>query len=67
MTQNNGETFSGVIVADGQEFHFIETTGACCGSSIIRKDHALKLHAASWPMSAVGMANLLRRDFEYQP
>jgi hypothetical protein len=47
MTQNNGETFSGVIVADGQEFYFIETSGACCGSSIIRRGHALRLHAAS--------------------
>jgi hypothetical protein len=45
MTQSNGgETFSGVIVADAQQFYFIETTGACCGSAIIRRGQGLKLH-----------------------
>lgn len=44
MTQDNGETHAGVIVNDGQEFYFIETSGACCGSSIIRRGYAKRIH-----------------------
>jgi hypothetical protein len=41
--QENGETFSGVIVRDSQAFYFIETSGACCGSAIIRRGHAERI------------------------
>lgn len=47
MTQDNGETFSGVIVNNGVEFYFIETSGACCGSSIIRRGHAKRLNTSN--------------------
>jgi hypothetical protein len=47
MTQTNGETFSGVVVDGGKQFFFIETSGACCGSAIIRRGLATKLQAAN--------------------
>jgi hypothetical protein len=43
MSQDNGETYSGVITEGGQAILFIETTGACCGSAIIRRGRGNRL------------------------
>ena len=39
----SGETFAGVIVLDGREFYFIETSGACCGTPIMRRGHGARI------------------------
>jgi hypothetical protein len=43
LLQDNGETFAGVIAASAERLYFIETSGACCGSAIIRRGSARKV------------------------
>jgi hypothetical protein len=43
----NSETFAGVLVLDGKEIVYVETSGACCGSAIIRRGRATRLHTGN--------------------
>jgi hypothetical protein len=48
LSQDNGESFSGVIVLDGQQFFFVETTGGDVNSTaIVRRGQAVKVHTGS--------------------
>jgi len=44
VTWTNTETFAGTIVLDGQQFYYVETSGACCGTAIIRRGQAARVH-----------------------
>jgi len=46
VTWSNGETFSGVIVLDGQQIDYVETSGACCGTPLIRRGRATRVHVS---------------------
>jgi hypothetical protein len=47
VRNDNGESYAGVIVRNGQEFDFIETSGACCGTAIVTRGHGIRVHTDS--------------------
>ena len=42
-TQDNGETFAGVLVRDGEEFFIVETSRAAFGTPFVRRGHAIRV------------------------
>ena len=43
----NSETFSGVIVRNGEELLYIETSGTAFGTAIIRRAHAARIRTGT--------------------